>query len=55
LRASIKALFEGQVLEGILHLLSDDRALSGGGQSELVRGACWLSPISKIKEEGAQA
>src|SRR5436190_14973881 len=55
LRTSIKALFEGQVLEGILHLLSDDRALSGGGQSELVRGACWLSPISKIKEEGAQA
>jgi anti-anti-sigma factor len=55
LRASIKTLFEGQALEGILHLLSDDRALSGGGQSELVRGACWIAPISNITAEGAQA
>src|SRR5437899_5820970 len=50
-----KMLFEGQALEGILHLLSDDRALSGGGQSELVRGACWIAPISNITAEGAQA
>jgi len=55
LRASIKTLFEGQALEGILHLLSDDRALSGGGQSELVRGASWIAPISKITAEGAEA
>src|SRR5947199_7517899 len=54
-RTSIKALFEGQALEGILHLLSDDRTLSGGGQSELVRGACWIAPISKITTEGAEA
>jgi STAS domain len=55
LKASIKSLFEGQALEGILHLLSDDRALSGSGQSELVRGACWIAPISDITAEGAQA
>ena len=55
LKASIKSLFEGQTLEGILHLLSDDRAFSGGGQSELVRGACWVAPISHITAEGAQA
>jgi anti-anti-sigma factor len=55
LKTSIKTLFEGQALEGILHLLSDDRALSGGGQSELVRGACWIAPISNITAEGAQA
>jgi hypothetical protein len=55
LKSSIKTLFEGQALEGILHLLSDDRALSGGGQSELVRGACWIAPISNITAEGAQA
>jgi anti-anti-sigma factor len=55
LKASIKALFEGQTLEGILHLLSDDRALSGTGQSELVRGACWIAPISHITAESAQA
>jgi anti-anti-sigma factor len=55
LKASIKSLFEGQALEGVLHLLSDDRALSGSGQSELVRGACWVAPISNITAEGAQA
>jgi anti-anti-sigma factor len=53
LKASIKTLFEGQELEGILHLLCDDRAISGGGQSELVRGACWIAPISNIRAERA--
>jgi len=53
LKASIKTLFEGQALEGILHLLCDDRAISGGGQSELVRGACWIAPISNITAEQA--
>jgi len=55
LKASIRNLFEGQVLEGILHLLTDDRTISGGGESELVRGACWIAPIFNIKVEGAQA
>ena len=55
LKASINSLFEGQTLEGILHLLTDDRALSGSGQSELIRGACWVAPISHITAEGAQA
>ncbi len=55
LKASIKSLFEGQALEGILHLLSDDRALSGSGESELVRGACWIAPISNLTAEEAQA
>jgi len=55
LKASIKSLFEGQTLEGILHLLSDDRARSGSGQSELVRGACWVAPISNITAEGTRA
>jgi anti-anti-sigma factor len=55
LKASIKSLFEGQALEGVLHLLSDDRSLSGSGESELVRGACWIAPISHVTTEGAQA
>src|SRR5215469_10712366 len=42
LKVSIKTLFEGQALEGVLHLLHDDRATSSAGQSELVRGACWI-------------
>jgi anti-anti-sigma factor len=48
LKDSIKTLFETQTLEGILHLLTDDRAMSTGTQSELVRGACWVAPISHV-------
>jgi anti-anti-sigma factor len=55
LKASIKTLFEGQVLEGVLHLLHDDRSISGPAQSEFVRGACWIAPISRILVEGAPA
>lgn len=50
LKASVRSLFEEQSLEGILHLLSDDRTISGSGESELVRGACWIAPISTITE-----
>jgi anti-anti-sigma factor len=55
LKASIKALFEGQALEGILHLLTDDRSISGAGESEFVRGACWITPISTTPVEEASA
>lgn len=55
LKDSIKTLFEGQALEGVLHLLHDDRPISAAGQSELVRGACWIAPLSNITVEGARA
>jgi hypothetical protein len=32
-------------LQGILHLLNDDREILGVGQSELTRGVCWLGRI----------
>lgn len=44
-QATVSGLFEHQTLEGILHLLGDDRAIVGAGQSEFVRGACWFGPI----------
>jgi anti-anti-sigma factor len=53
-KTSIRTLFEGHALEGILHLLTDDRSISGGGESELVRGACWIAPISTAATEGVQ-
>jgi anti-anti-sigma factor len=55
LKASVKTLFEGQALEGILHLFTDDRAISGGRESEFLRGACWIAPISTTAAEGASA
>jgi anti-anti-sigma factor len=46
LRATVASLFESQTLLGVLHLLYDDRGISGAGESEFVRGACWVGPIS---------
>jgi anti-anti-sigma factor len=47
LKEAVRALFEGQSLEGILHLLSDDRSETVR-ESEFVRGACWIAPIAKV-------
>jgi anti-anti-sigma factor len=45
---TVATLFEAEALLGVLHLLSDDRAVIGAGQSEFVRGACWVAPIAQI-------
>jgi len=52
LKESVRGLFEGQTLEGILHLLHDDRDGGPGRQSELLRGACWIAPIGTIRRAG---
>jgi hypothetical protein len=48
LKATVATLFETETLQGVLHLLSDDREIAGAGQSEFVRGACWIGPISEV-------
>jgi anti-anti-sigma factor len=53
LKESVRALFEGQSLEGILHLLTDDRT-GTARESEFVRGACWIAPIAKVAGEEAR-
>lgn len=55
LTETVKTLYIRQTLEGILHLLNDDREIVGAGQSEFLRGACWFAPINKIVREGASA
>jgi hypothetical protein len=45
LRPALAALFEQQTLQGILHLLADQREAVGLGESEFVRGACWFGPL----------
>ena len=42
---AVRTLFDAGGLQGILHLLNDDRAIAGVGQSELTRGACWVGRI----------
>jgi anti-anti-sigma factor len=48
LSETIAALFESEQLQAVLHLLHDDREITGGGESEFVRGACWIAPISNV-------
>ena len=49
LNATVKTLFETERLQGVLHLLADDRAAAGPQQSEFVRGACWIAPAAEIR------
>jgi anti-anti-sigma factor len=51
LKTTVRSLFEGETLLGLLHLIGDDRELSGASESEFVRGACWIAPISALKGE----
>ena len=55
LQAAVSGLFAAGGLQGVMHLLSDDRETAGGGESEFWRGACWVSPIREVtREESAQ-
>ena len=55
LKATVKKLFAEQELEDVLHLLGDDRLIAGAGESEFIRGACWIGPIREIATEGKAA
>jgi anti-anti-sigma factor len=48
LQTTVAALFEQQSLQSILHLLGDYREATGMGESEFVRGACWVGPITDV-------
>lgn len=50
LKATVATLFEAETIQGLLHLLSDDREIVGIGQSEFIRGTCWVGTISEITE-----
>jgi anti-anti-sigma factor len=43
---TVASLFEADQLQGVLHLLHDDRGIAGAGESEFVRGACWVGAIA---------
>jgi anti-anti-sigma factor len=50
-KTTVSTLFEAETLQGVLHLLNDDREIAGAGQSEFVRGACWIGPIAEVMTE----
>jgi anti-anti-sigma factor len=47
MRSTVRSLFDSGGLQGVLHLLGDDRG-AGGGESEVLRGACWVSPVTAV-------
>jgi hypothetical protein len=49
LKATVSTLFATETLQGVLHLLTDDREAAGPRQSEFVRGACWIGAVSEKK------
>lgn len=53
LKNATTALFEGETLQGLLHLINDERQTSGAGESEFVRGACWIGPITEVITNGS--
>jgi hypothetical protein len=43
---TIHAIFEKETIAGVLHLIGDDRESARVSESEFLRGACWVAPIS---------
>jgi hypothetical protein len=55
LEPSVTELFDSGAIEDVLHLLRDDRPITGLGESELFGGACWLGPIERVTAAGEAA
>jgi anti-anti-sigma factor len=51
LQEMVQSLFDSEDLQAVLHLLHDDREISGSGESELTSGVCWVGPIAEMKAE----
>lgn len=48
LKTTVSTLFETETLQGVLHLLTDNRQ-AGPQQSEFLRGACWIGAVEEKK------
>ena len=46
LKMTVATLFEAQALQSVMHLINDTREISGAGESEFARGACWVGPVA---------
>jgi hypothetical protein len=50
---TVRTLFDGQSVLGLLHLLNDWRPGSGAGQTCFHRGALWCAPLTLAAHAGA--
>jgi anti-anti-sigma factor len=48
LRQTITGLLTTESARSVLHLLADEREFEGVGQTELMRGACWVGPLRTL-------
>jgi len=46
------SLFQTDSARGVLHLLHDERPVEGVGQTDLLRGTAWLSPLEPVSASG---
>jgi hypothetical protein len=37
--------------QAVMHLLADEREFEGLGQTDLMRGACWVGPLRFLDQE----
>lgn len=44
----VRRLFDTGGLQGVLHMLADDRPNVGAGESEFTRGACWVGLLGQL-------
>jgi anti-anti-sigma factor len=51
LQATTANLFEAEAPQALLHLLHDNREITGAGESQFARGTCWMGPISDVTLE----
>jgi len=42
---TINGLLETESARTVMHLLADEREFEGVGQTDLMRGACWVGPL----------
>jgi hypothetical protein len=49
LAPTVRNVFQSHAITSVLHLLNDTRIASGSGESEFLRGACWIAPIAPVE------
>jgi anti-anti-sigma factor len=47
-RKSITEVFASSTPSAVMHVMADTRPFEGVGETDLVRGACWLGPLQTI-------
>jgi hypothetical protein len=50
LTTTIRNVFQSHAITSVLHLLNDTRVASGTGESEFLRGACWIAPLAPAED-----